>query len=195
MAAVKYTLEDFVHEMEALLEEKPDQEKIFDVGSSYMERLISNLEAISPECRVPSGKGNRPKHGSYLLYRGDETGLLVTSVVWGPGDHASPHDHHTWGMIGVMSNTLSETRFRRLDDRSNPEYALLEKDRVGTFSPGEVSLLVPDVDEIHQMDNHTDRPTVEIHVYGRDLVGLGRCRFNPETGKVTPFISKKFDNE
>ncbi|MCE2464394.1 MAG: hypothetical protein J4F46_10950, partial [Dehalococcoidia bacterium] len=70
-----------------------------------------------------------------------------------------------------------------------------EKDRVGTFSPGEVSLLIPDVDEIHQMDNHTDRPTVEIHVYGRDLVGLDRCRFNPETGKVTPFVSKKFDNE
>ena len=194
MATVKYTLEDFVHEMEALLREQPDQEKIFDVGSSYMERLISDPEAIPPEYRVPTGRGSRPKHGSYLLYRG-ESGLLVTSVVWGPGDHASPHDHRTWGMIGVMSNTLSETRFRRLDDRSDPEYALLEKDRVGTFSPGEVSLLVPDVDEIHQMDNHTDRPTVEIHAYGRDLVGLDRCRFNPETGKVTPFVSKKFDNE
>ena len=194
MAAVKYTLEEFVHEMEALLKEQPDQEKIFNVGASYMERLISNPDVISPECRVPTGKGNRPNHGSYLLYRG-ESGLLVTSVVWGPGDHASPHDHHTWGMIGVMSNTLSETRFRRLDDRSNPEFALLEKDRLGTFSPGEVSLLIPDVDEIHQMDNHTDKPTVEVHVYGKDLVGLDRCRFNPETGKVTPFVSKKYDNE
>ena len=194
MATVKYTLEDFVHEMESLLKEQPDQEKIFDVGSSYMERLISDPEAIPREYRVPTGRGSRPKHGSYLLYRG-ESGLLVTSVVWGPGDHASPHDHRTWGMIGVMSNTLSETRFpppgRRLQSRIRPA----GEGPGGDLSPGEVSLLVPDVDEIHQMDNHTDRPTVEIHVYGRDLVGLDRCRFNPETGKVTPFASKKFDNE
>ena len=89
-------------------------------------------------------------------------------------------------MIGVMSNTLSETRFRRLDDRSNPEYALLEKDRVGTFSPGEVSLLVPDVDEIHQMDNHTDRPTVEIHVYGRGPGGAGQVQVQCGDGQGDP---------
>lgn len=86
-------------------------------------------------------------------------GLLVTAVVWGPGDHTDPHDHHTWGMISVMNNTLQETRFRRSDDGSQPDYAQLEKDRVSCFQPGEVSLLIPDVDEIHQMDNPSDRPT------------------------------------
>ena len=194
MATANYTLADFVHDMEALLEHQPDQASIFDKGSSYLERLIDNPDAIPPEYRVPTGKGRRPNHGTYRLYRG-ESGLLATAVVWGPGDHASPHDHHTWGMIGVMNNTLTETRFRRLDDRSNPEYAQLENDRVGTFKPGEVSLLIPDVDEIHQMDNHTDRPTVEIHVYGKDLVGLDRCRFNLETGKVSPFVTVGYDND
>ena len=129
-----------------------------------------------------------------MLYRGD-SGLLVTAVVWGPGDHAAPHDHHTWGMIGVMDNALSETRFRRLDDRQDPEYAKLEKGKKVTLLPGEISLLIPTVDEIHQMDNHTDRPTVEVHVYGQDLKGLDRCRYNLETGKVTPFVTKKWDNE
>jgi predicted metal-dependent enzyme (double-stranded beta helix superfamily) len=194
MTALKYSLEEFTHDMEALLEEQPDQARIFDTGISHLERLIGNGDAIPPEYRVPLGKGRRPNHGSYLLYRG-ESGLLITAVVWGPGDHASPHDHHTWGMIGVMNNTLSETRFRRLDDGSDAEYALLEKDRVTTFIPGEVSLLIPDSDEIHQMDNPTDRPTVEIHVYGRDLAGLDRCRFDLETGKVSPFVTKKYDNE
>ena len=118
----------------------------------------------------------------------------MTAVVWGPGDHAAPHDHHTWGMIGVLENSLAETRFRRLDDRSNPEYARLEKDRVMDNRPGEVTLLIPDVDEIHQMDNLTDRPTVEIHVYGRDLLGLERCRFDPETGRVSSFVTAKYDN-
>ena len=46
------------------------------------------------------------------------------------------------------------------------------------MKPGDVSLLVPDVDEIHAMDNFSDRATFEIHVYGQDLVGLERCQFN-----------------
>ncbi len=185
MARVKYSLDAMIADIEALLFEQPDQGKIFDLGSTYLERFISVPDGVAPEYRLPSGTGCRPNHGSYLLYHG-ESGLLVTAVVWGPGDHAAPHDHHTWGMIGVMDNDLSETRFRRLDDRSNPEYAHLETDRTATIRPGEISLLIPDVDEIHQMDNHTDRPTVEVHVYGRELAGLDRCRFSVETGKVDP---------
>jgi predicted metal-dependent enzyme (double-stranded beta helix superfamily) len=213
MATVKYTLEEFVYDMESLLKQQPDeahsreayQSVIFDKGTSYLESLINSPGSIPVEYRVPSGRGSRPNHGSYLLYRGaprfqsansqSDSGLLVTTVVWGPGDHAAPHDHHTWGMIGVVDNSLTETRFRRIDDASDPEYARLEEDRVGVFKPGEITLLVPDVDEIHQMDNHTDRPTVEIHVYGRELAGLNRCRFNLETGKISPFVTTKYDNE
>lgn len=194
MAISRYTIEDLAADMEELLKGQPDHAGIFDRGSSYLERLINNPEALPSEYQVPSGKGRRANHGSYVLYRGG-SGLLVTAVVWGPGDHAAPHDHHTWGMIGVMNNVLSETRFRRLDDQLNSEYALLEKDREATVHPGEISLLIPGVDEIHQMDNYTDRPTVEVHVYGRDLAGLDRCRFNLETGAVSSFVTTRYDNE
>jgi 3-mercaptopropionate dioxygenase len=193
MTAVKYSLDEFIYDMESLLREHPDQEKIFDKGSSQLSRLISNPDAIPAQFRSPVGKGSRPNHGSYLLHQG-ESGLLVTAVVWGPGDHASPHDHRTWGMIGVMDNALTETRFRRVDDRSRDDYAQLEQDRSAVVKPGEISLLIPEVDEIHQMDNYTDRSTVEIHVYGHDLRGLDRVRYNLETGKITPFATEKYDN-
>jgi predicted metal-dependent enzyme (double-stranded beta helix superfamily) len=98
-------------------------------------------------------------------------------------------------MIGVRENFLAETRFRRLDDRSKEDYALLEKDRKAITKPGEVSLLVPEVDEIHQIDNETDAPTVEIHVYGHPLMELHRCKFDLSTGRVIPFTSGKADNE
>ena len=193
MTAVKYSLDEFIYEMEALLKERPDQEKIFDKGSALLERLIANPAAIPAEYLVPVGRGPRSNHGSYALYQG-ESGLLVTSVVWGPGDHASPHDHGTWGMIGVMGNALTETRFRRVDDHNVDGYAKLEKDRSSEFTSGDVTLLIPEVDEIHQMDNFTDRPTVEIHVYGNDLRGLNRCRYSLDTGKITPFATEKYDN-
>ena len=105
-----------------------------------------------------------------------------------------PHDHRTWGMIGVLENTLTETRYRRVDDRDVDGYARLEKDRSADYKPGEITLLIPDVDEIHQMDTHTNRPTVEIQVYGTDLRGLERNSYNLETGKITTFRTTKWDN-
>jgi predicted metal-dependent enzyme (double-stranded beta helix superfamily) len=97
-------------------------------------------------------------------------------------------------MIGVMGNAIQETRYRRVDDRDRAGHARLEKDRAVLVKPGEVSLLVPDVDEIHALDNFSDRPTVEIHVYGVDLVGLERCRYDLETGTVSSYVLGKYDN-
>ena len=194
MVAVKYSLQDFVQEMEALLQSEPNQEKIFDRGSSYLARLVGNPDAIPVRFRQPVGEGRRANHGSWLLHHNPDSGLLVTSVVWGPGDHAAPHDHRTWGMIGVMDNLLTETRFRRVDDHSKDDWAQLEQDRSATVKPGEVSLLIPEVDEIHQMDNFTDRPTVEVHVYGHDLRGLERVRYDLETGAIKQMITDKYDN-
>ncbi|MCH7642169.1 MAG: cysteine dioxygenase family protein [Chloroflexi bacterium] len=193
MARTAYALEEFVHDMTELVKSQPDQERLFNVGSSYLERLINNPDALPEEYRVPAGsRGRSANHGSYILHRGE--GLAVTSVVWGPGDHIAPHDHRTWGMIGVMDNAITETRFNRKDDRSKVDFAVLEKTRETLVRPGEVSLLIPEVDEIHQMDNHSDRPTVEIHVYGKDLKGLERCMYNLETGAMKTFSTTRWDN-
>ncbi len=194
MAAVRYALEDFVHDMEELIASQPGNEKIFDRGSVCLSRLIANPEAIPERFRRPVGSGSRSNHGSWLLHHSPDSGLLVTAVVWGPGDHAGPHDHRTWGMIGVMDNALTETRFRRVDDRQREDWARLERDRSAVVKPGEISLLIPEVDEIHQMDNFTDRPTVEIHVYGQDLRGLERLRYDLKSGAIRQMMTEKYDN-
>ena len=193
LATVKYSLEEFTQDMESLLKSQSSEQQIFDKGSTWLERLVSNPDSIPLEFRLPLGAGPRPNHASRMLYQG-ESGLQVTAVVWGAGDHLGPHDHRTWGMIGILENGITETRYRRVDDHDVDGYAKLEKDRAATFKPGEITLLVPDEDEIHQMDNHTDRPTVEIHVYGNDLRSLDRNSFNLETGKITTFRTKKWDN-
>jgi predicted metal-dependent enzyme (double-stranded beta helix superfamily) len=186
-----YDLEQFIADMRVLLGGQPDEARLFDRGSAYLERLIRNPMAI-PENFQQLGRGKRANHGNYALHRSE--GLFVSTVIWGPGDYVGPHDHQTWGMIGVMGNAIQESRYRRVDDRARAEYARLELDRASLVKPGEVSLLVPQVDEIHRMDNLSDRPTVEIHVYGNDLVGLPRRRYDLETGRVTAFASEPFDN-
>jgi predicted metal-dependent enzyme (double-stranded beta helix superfamily) len=190
--ATAYDLEQFVADMNQLIQSEPQQAQLLDKASAYLERLIGNPKALPEAYRRPIGSGKRANHGSYALYRGP--GLFVSSVVWGPGDRVGPHDHRTWGLIGVMDNAIQETRYRRVDDRDRDDYAVLELDRSVLVKPGEVSLLIPGVDEIHRMDNDSDRATVEIHVYGKDLVALPRYRYNVETNQVVPFASEKFDN-
>jgi len=192
MVLTRYSLDQFVADMQALVDSQPDQQALFDTGSAYLERLVADPEAIPEQFRVPVGTGKRPNHGSYALHRGP--GLFVSSVVWGPGDRIGPHDHRTWGMIGVAGNAIEETRYRRVDDRDNATTARLELDRTTVVKPGDVSLLIPEVDEIHAMHNGSDRITFEIHVYGADLVGLPRTSYNLDTGRVTHFKSTKFDN-
>lgn len=194
MAITTYDLDNFVHDMKELQAKGLDDAKILDRGSSYLEKLISNPDCIPPEYRIPSLKCNGRLHGSYLLHRSDD--LLVSAEVWGPGDHVDPHDHLVWGMIGVLDNTLNEVRFQWHEDENRPGFGRLEKSRDAVSKPGEVSLLIPDIDEIHQIDNHDSRPTVEIHVYGLDLGTIQRCRYDAAAGtKVNFRIKSKYDNE
>jgi predicted metal-dependent enzyme (double-stranded beta helix superfamily) len=192
MTRTSYDLDQFVADMTELIRTQPEQAVLFDRAAVYLERLIGNPTAIPDEYRRPVGTGKRANHGSYALFRGD--GLFVSSVVWGPGDRVGPHDHQTWGLIGVMDNAIQETRYRRVDDRDEEGVAVLEQDRSVLVKPGEVSLLVPGIDEIHRMDNDSDRATVEIHVYGKDLVNLPRYRYDLASNRIIPFASEKFDN-
>jgi predicted metal-dependent enzyme (double-stranded beta helix superfamily) len=192
MAAGRYTLAEFTADMQQLVCRHPDQAELFDRGTTYLEQLMRNPDAVPERYQVPCGVGHRPNHGNWALFRSE--GLFIAAVVWGPGDAVQAHDHNTWGMIGFFKNTIQETRYRRVDDRSRPGYARLEKDRTLFLKPGEVSLLTPETDEIHRLDNFSDRPTVEIHVYGKDLVGLPRCVYDPEHDRVTAFAQDKFDN-
>ena len=194
MATSSYTLDQFVYDIKELQSKGVDDSAVLDKGSSFLERLINNPNCIPGEYRVPSSKGDGRIHGSYLLHRSES--LLVSAEVWGPGDHVDPHDHHVWGMIGVLDNTLNEIRFRWHSDEDRPGFGRLEKDRDAVSKAGEVSLLVPGIDEIHQIDNPDSRSTVEIHVYGQDLSNIERCRFDMATGAKVDFQSKsKYDNE
>lgn len=82
--------------------------------------LLQNPEEILPEFR----KRRPERQGRYMLRRAPN--FNITAVVWGPGDGAPPHNHETWGLIGVLENEIHEKRFRRLDDRSVSGRAVVE---------------------------------------------------------------------
>jgi predicted metal-dependent enzyme (double-stranded beta helix superfamily) len=89
---------------------------------------------------------------------------------------------------------LQETRFRRCDDGHREGYAELEIKTVNSNSAGMVSTLLAPEDDIHEMLNVTQKNTVEVHVYGKDLANMQRLQFDVANRSVKFFASAKYDN-
>ena len=151
-------------------------------------RLVSQADCIAPQYR----KRGAAAYGRYMLHRAPL--FNISAVVWGPGDNAKAHNHDTWGMVGVVENEIQETRFVRKDDGKQAGRAELEATQVLNNKAGMVSCLIAPHDDIHEMNNVTDRDTVEIHVYGKDLTEMPRLRFDVAAGSVKTFASPKYDN-
>jgi predicted metal-dependent enzyme (double-stranded beta helix superfamily) len=182
------TLQDFIRQMEELTTTETDPRRITELGKPLLRQLVSRPDAVEERFK----RGGSDGHGRYMLHRAPR--FNVTAVVWRPGDRAKAHNHRTWGMIGVIGNEIQESRFRRLDDGTKAGYAELETTDILVHKPRAVSILIPPEDDIHEMLNITPRDTVEIHVYGEDLVDLERLRFDPDTKSYATFCSPKYDN-
>ena len=181
---MSYSLHDFIGDLDRITREETDAHIITERTAPLLGRLVESREGIPPEyLRSPAGQ-----RGRYILHRSPR--FNITSVVWRPGDRAGAHNHETWGVIGVIDNEIEETRYRVTE--TGVGRAHLDTLRVMRHGPGAVSRLVPG-DEVHAMFNPTDRDTVEIHVYGRDLFGLER-RSWAEDGSEKPLVSPKYLN-
>ena len=183
-----YTLQQFVSDLDRITKTVNDPARIVEQAKPFLAQLI-----VQPDCLEPQyHQRGAAEYGRYMLHRAQL--FNVTAIVWGPGDNAKAHNHFTWGLVGVIDNEIQETRFRRLDDGSKEGYAELEVTGVQNNTAGMVSTLVPPDNDIHEMNNVTQRNTVEIHVYGKDLYNLTRLRFDPATKTVKTFTSPKYMN-
>ena len=183
-----YTLQDFIADLDRITGAESSQKKIVAAAKPLLAKLVQQRDCIEEKYK----KRGATAYGRYMLHRAPL--FNISSVVWGPGDNAKAHNHDTWGMVGVIENEIQETRFRRKDDGTNPEQAELEVSAVLKNKAGMVSCLVSPNDDIHEMNNVSDRDTVEIHVYGKDLTDMPRLRFDVATKTAKTFASPKYDN-
>ena len=90
-----YTLQNFIDDLDRITREETAAEQITERIAPLLERLVRDPSSI-PARYLTSPAGQR---GRYMLHRAPR--FNVTSVIWRPGDHASAHNHETWGVIGV----------------------------------------------------------------------------------------------
>jgi predicted metal-dependent enzyme (double-stranded beta helix superfamily) len=183
-----YTFEAFIQDLDRITRAHSAPEKIVAAAKPLLAELVKNPDCVAPEFKQHGGK----TYGRYMLHRAPL--FNVTTVVWGPGDGAKAHNHDTWGLVGVVENELQETRFVRRDDGSKAGYADLKISGVNRNQTGMVSTLLAPDDDIHEMFNVTQRNTVEVHVYGKDLANMQRLQFDVANKSVKFFASPKYDN-
>jgi predicted metal-dependent enzyme (double-stranded beta helix superfamily) len=184
MASVRYTLQSFIEDVDRITREETDAHTITERAAPLLARLVQDPSSIPADYL----KSTPAARGRSMLHRAPR--FNVTSVIWRPGDTAGAHNHETWGVIGVVDNEIEETRYRVHDTGRGT--AKLDVVSVTRHQRGAVSRLVPG-DEVHRMHNPTGRDTVEIHVYGKDLVGLRRKTW-ADDGTEKPLVSTKYLN-
>jgi predicted metal-dependent enzyme (double-stranded beta helix superfamily) len=183
-----YSLNQFIQDLNRITRAQSAPEKIIAEVKPLLAEFVRNADCITPRFK----QHGDTTYGRYMLHRAPL--FNVTSVVWGPGDGAKAHNHDTWGLVGVLENELQETRFRRRDDGSKEGYAELETTAVKSNKAGMVSTLLAPEDDIHEMLNVTQKNTVEVHVYGKDLANMRRLQFDLANRSVKFFASAKYDN-
>lgn len=140
-------------------------------------------------CRVPiPGKA-----ASYALLRSKDPEYVLFSMVLPAGESTKVHNHLAWGLIGLWQGTQFEVQYRRMDDGGKPEYAELQETERRRLERGEITRLLPPVDDIHIITTLSDTPSISIHLLGNDLGKIRRQLFYPDERRAETFISG-YDN-
>lgn len=184
-----FGLAEYVRTIEDVLDRRPSNRLIIREVSMATKQLCADDRWLEERFRV----GSPEYYTRHLLHRDPKNRFVVLSLVWMPGQMTPIHDHACWGVMGLIQNSLEEICYDRLDDGSRPDFAELEQSRGTDVGQGGVAYLLPPYEEIHRIGNTSSKPTISLHVYGRDLDEINV--FDQVTGKVSPMRIKYYSPE
>ncbi len=184
-----YGLNDYVQDVGAVLDRKPAMPVIVREVSKLTKTLCADDRWLDERHRI----GSNDHYTRHLLHKDPKNRFVILSLVWMPGQGTPIHDHACWGAMGLIENSLEEVCYDRLDDGSRPGFAELKETRGTDVGKGSVAYLLPPYEEIHRIGNTTGKPTVSLHIYGRDLDGINV--FDQVTGKVSPMRIKYYSTD
>jgi len=114
----------------------------------------------------------------------------LDAVLVVPQGAATPvHDHLAWGLVGLCRGEQAETVYRRLDDGSHDEHAVLEVAAINALQPGNFYTLLPPDGDIHAVRTTSAVASVSLHLLSNDTGCVARHAFEPDEGLVRAFRS------
>lgn len=169
-------LEEFCGRFQPFLEKNPQTRQVFDFGKKLLGELLANGkwfgDILARLVSDPSYLNAQPPSifpNEVILHRSPDKNFVVLGYLWEPNSLCDVHDHSSWGIIGSLFNPIKEIRYRRLDDGRGEGFAELEEVSRRVTQAGEVSLVLPLNQGIHQTGSATDQIAVSLGVYGRSV--------------------------
>jgi predicted metal-dependent enzyme (double-stranded beta helix superfamily) len=177
---VTTSLREFIVNLSALLDQRPDEPSILKEGSVLLANLIEHDNWLPDVYARP-----HPQHYQQVLLHCDSAERFsVVPFIWGPGQRTPIHDHTVWGLIGMLRGAEYSQSFV-LDGQGKPK----PTGEAVRINPGEVEAVSPAVGDIHRVHNaYDDRVSISIHVYGANIGAVQRSVY-AEDGARKPFIS------
>jgi predicted metal-dependent enzyme (double-stranded beta helix superfamily) len=172
-------LRSFVTAFAALIEDRPEEDRILDRGADLLADLIRHDDWLPDAYAQPSPE----RYQQYLLHCDSAQRFSVVSFVWGPGQSTPVHNHTVWGLVGVLRGAEIGERFTRAHDGG------LIPGEVEHLAQGEIDRVSPRIGDIHRVSNaFADQASISIHVYGANIGAVERATFDAE-GRPKRFIS------
>lgn len=178
--------EQFVSDVIQIAHEEVDRARAIQRIEPLFARLLTDKTFVPEEYKqVVPGK----MMAQYALYRAEDRSLSIMAMVVPPGSTTPVHDHLAWGLVGVYQGIQKETVYRRLDDRSIPDYAELEEVSTRILNPGDITTLLPPEGDIHRIETVSADASISIHVLGNDIGCEIRHAYDPEHKAARAFRS------
>ena len=136
-------------------------------AAAFLADLAEDPAFIEAEI-LPLLEEARGEEDWYVARRDAEDGSYsLQTFVWPAGTGTRIHDHSSWGAYHCMVGSVLEERYERLDDRSRPDHARLEKSWQLAWTPEDgASTVLPGDGGIHRVTNPGGGTAISVHLYG-----------------------------
>jgi predicted metal-dependent enzyme (double-stranded beta helix superfamily) len=177
-----YTLAKFVADLRSITATAADETDVLRQVAPLVERLAAG-SGLKNE---PAIHSDIEKGFSFnLLHEEPDHSLAVALLSWLPSGATLPHNHGTWGIVVGLEGAEKNIFWRRIDDGSRAGYAELQ--RVGEMDCVLGQAVVLPSPTIHSVENITARPSLSLHVYGKNVYYTGRSQFDIVNKRELPW--------
>ena len=178
----QYSITQYIEDLRSITENTIDENEILEKVGLNAKRLSAESDWIEDRFYSPDEETG---FSAFLLHEEDDHSLAVLAVSWAPGMGVGPHDHGTWAVVAGVDGVERNTRYKRLDDRRNPEYAELEVKDESNAGPGELVCIRNG--GIHAVHNDSDKVTLSLHTYGTHVNHTVRFQYDLEARTAKEF--------
>jgi predicted metal-dependent enzyme (double-stranded beta helix superfamily) len=178
-------LDRFIAKTRDLFAEVPNPEERWDLLRPILAELLADPEVQEASKHWPLCEFRDGRAENLIFYEDPDYGFAINGLTKSSGRAAGErtliHDHaHIYTLYGVLAGRERIERYERVDDRSRPDYAEIQRTTDVLVGPGDIDLVKPF--EVHAEVTTGDGST-GIIIRSQKAGGFNQGRYDPETNR------------